>query len=109
MIIENDALCLQIADKPFGSSPAYTVANAARASFWRDWSISFRSQASAWVTMVSKSSYCGSQPRTERIFSPVATISAGSPARRGAVSTLKFTPDTLRTVSITSETDEPWP
>ena len=36
MIIENDALCLQIPDKPFGSSPAYTGANAARASAWRD-------------------------------------------------------------------------
>ena len=34
---------------------------------------------------------------------------AGSPGRRGAFSTLKSTPETHLTVSMTSRTDKPWP
>ena len=66
-----------------------------------------RSHASAWVTIVCRSSKCGCQPSVERIRSQAATICAGSPARREVSWTLKSTPDTRLTVSITSSTS--WP
>jgi hypothetical protein len=39
----------------------------------------------------------------------LATIAAGSPARRGAWLTLKSTPETRLTTSIASLTVAPWP
>jgi hypothetical protein len=45
-------------------------------------------------------------PSTARMRSDFATIRAGSPARRAAVSTRKSNPDTRLTVSITSSIRE---
>src|SRR5262249_3650076 len=70
---------------------------------------SLRSHASAWATIVCRSSKRGCHPSVERTRSHAATICVGSPARRGASSTLKSTPATRLTVLITSSTEKPRP
>src|SRR5262249_57936759 len=70
---------------------------------------SLRSHASAWHTIVSRSSKCGCHLSTERARSEAATTHAGSPDRRGATSTLKSTPETRLTVSMTFSTEKPRP
>src|SRR5262245_366994 len=57
--------------------------------------------------MVCRSLKRSCHPSTERTRSQAATICVGSPARRGASSTLKSTPATRLTVSITSSTEKP--
>src|SRR6516164_5139335 len=70
---------------------------------------SLRSHASAWLTMVCRSSKCGCHLSRERTRSEAATICAGSPARRPANVILKSTPETRFTASITSSTEKPRP
>ena len=75
---------------PFGA--AVPVARAGTYdvySCWAGWD-SFRNpseNASAWVTMVVRSSSFGRQPINARARSDAATMAAESPGRRGAMST----------------------
>src|SRR5271163_432323 len=59
--------------------------------------------------MVERSSKLGCRPSVVLAWRESATIRTGSPWRRGAISTLKSTPETRLTVSITSSTEKPWP
>ena len=63
------------------------------------------SQASAWRTIRERSSHWGRQPSRLRNRSADATISAGSPGRRGVSSTEKSFPDSCRMASITCKTE----
>jgi len=47
--------------------------------------------------------------RTLDLAGALATIDAGSPARRGSSTTLKSTPETAFTVRTTSRTEKPRP
>ena len=68
-----------------------------------------RSQSSAWRTMSSRLSRVGFQPSTLLARSALATMAAGSPARRPETTTGKSIPDTRLTTSTTSLTVSPCP